>query len=176
MGCGSDLPIASITQVYVASDVLTPSGTFSSISSSFWNQSMFPFSPNIPLWHDPFAIAWQDSDISTLTIWTPEGGPKGAVLTLADTAILSSYTLQFTTYSSNSYSYSSNSFPTGLITPASTKAGIIAGLTFGIVFGLMLLAVGVWLFLKRAKRAREERRPPQIIEVEAVTPFHRRQH
>ena len=175
-GCGSNFPISSITQIVAGNDALLPTGTLSSISSDFWDGTLLSSSSNISLFHDPFAIAWQESQIPTLTVWTPEGGPEGAVVSTADTAILSLYTFQFTARLYDEYPLQT----TGLNSPPSHNEGKIVGLVLGIVGGvggLSLLAFGVWLLQRRATKEQRERgnRTPQITEVEAIPPFQQQQ-
>jgi hypothetical protein len=154
--CQSFAPALSNTQVMlvnytIIAESVSAFTTPIFISTSFWTNQNLPASKDLPLWHVPFSIAWEQEHASSLTVWDPAGGPSGAVLSTAAfmTPSTTIFTMNLLTgaiiipYATNSNATNTNGHVGG---------GTIAGIAIGCLIFIALLVFGSCLLFKRSRK------------------------
>jgi hypothetical protein len=153
--CQSIIPALTNTEIIIATGQITPETRLSSVSSDFWTNSFLPLSANLPLWHVPFGIIWEEDQISTLTIWSARAGPDGAVVTAMDTGILNSYSPAFTILTTaDAATITSNTEFSSQQGHDSMKSSAVGGLVVGLLYLAFFLCVGAFALFRKGRNAR----------------------
>jgi hypothetical protein len=102
---------------------------------------------NFPLWEDLIPITWDETDISTLTVWTSNAGPSGALTRTPDSSVYPYPTTVVITQQLDSSDPDVNH-------PKTLKFGMIIGVTIIIMF----IIGGMGLFFLQFVRRRRAKR------------------